>query len=218
MCSEKKRILIVAAVEAERDAILRGLRHNENYDVAAAGIGSVSAAAITARLLAEDKYKLVISTGIAGGFASKADVGSVVIAEKVIAADLGVDTPEGFLSLEQLNYGPNSINTDAELGRKAVKKLLEAGLEVCSAPIITVSTATGTDEGAAKKAGLVPNAGAEAMEGYGVAYTAKIYGIPVLEIRTISNQVGLRDLSKWRINEALALIEKVYAVLAEELL
>lgn len=216
MCSEKKRILIITAVEAEKDAVLQGLHNNKIYDVVAAGVGAVSAAAYTAKLLAEDKYKLVISTGIAGGFGDKAPIGSAVVAEGIIAADLGVDTPGGFLSLEELNYGSTKIESDVNLGNKIVDKLQKAGIVVCSAPIITVSTATGTAVGANIMSGRIPNAGAEAMEGYGAAYAAKLFGIPVIEIRTISNQVGLRDLNKWRINEALNVLEKIFAVLAEE--
>jgi futalosine hydrolase len=41
------------------------------------------------------------------------------------------------------------------------------------------------------------------MEGYGVAIAAELHGLPVLEIRGISNAVGPRDRSAWRIKDAL---------------
>jgi futalosine hydrolase len=42
------------------------------------------------------------------------------------------------------------------------------------------------------------------MEGFGVASAAALAGLPFAEVRTISNLVGPRDRSAWRISAALA--------------
>ncbi|OEV06908.1 futalosine hydrolase [Streptomyces nanshensis] len=42
------------------------------------------------------------------------------------------------------------------------------------------------------------------MEGFGVAEAAAAQGVPVLELRTVSNPVGPRDRAAWRIPGALA--------------
>jgi futalosine hydrolase len=42
------------------------------------------------------------------------------------------------------------------------------------------------------------------MEGFGVAEAAAAHDVPVLELRTVSNEVGPRDRAAWRIPEALA--------------
>lgn len=42
------------------------------------------------------------------------------------------------------------------------------------------------------------------MEGFGVAEAAAAHGIPVLELRAVSNPVGPRDRTAWRIGDALA--------------
>ncbi|HBP64053.1 MAG TPA: futalosine hydrolase, partial [Desulfosporosinus sp.] len=42
-------------------------------------------------------------------------------------------------------------------------------------------------------------------------------GLPVLEIRAISNMVGPRDRSTWRVKEALDVLEAASAVLTEVL-
>ncbi|ADY57436.1 futalosine nucleosidase [Syntrophobotulus glycolicus DSM 8271] len=218
MDSGNKRVLIVAAVAVEKEAVLRGLRQNSGpYDVLAAGVGPVAAAAQTAKQLASGQYQLVISTGIAGGFAGRAEMGSIVVSEAIIAADLGVNTQEGFCSLAELGYGPVRVQTPAGLAKKVTDKLRQAGLEVCSGPVLTVTTATGTAEGEAELSRRVPGAAAEAMEGYGAAWAASLFGLPSLEIRAISNQVGPRDSGRWRIKEALTVLEKAYLVLAEEL-
>lgn len=46
------RVLIMTAVEAEREAVLRGLGSPDFIDVELAGVGPASAAARTARVLA----------------------------------------------------------------------------------------------------------------------------------------------------------------------
>ena len=42
----------------------------------------------------------------------------------------------------------------------------------------------------------------ESMEGAAIVHTAIAYSLPVAEIRGISNAVGDRDRSKWRLHEA----------------
>jgi futalosine hydrolase len=66
-----------------------------------------------------------------------------------------------------------------------------------------VSTVTGTAATAAALRARYPDAVAEAMEGYGVASAAAIFGVPFAEVRAISNLVGPRDRASWRIPEAL---------------
>ena len=51
-------------------------------------------------------YRLVICAGIGGGFPGRAEVGSrPVVADEAVAADRGVETPEGFLTLDELGFG-----------------------------------------------------------------------------------------------------------------
>jgi len=86
-----RRVLVVTAVLAEQEAVLRGLRSNKGLDVIAAGVGSVSAAVKTTKALAAAEYGLVICAGIGGGFPSQAEVGSIVVANEIVAVDLGAD-------------------------------------------------------------------------------------------------------------------------------
>lgn len=215
MVSDKNRILIMTAVSAEKDAVLRGLHANQTIDVLVAGVGPVAAAANTAKVLATSKYRLVISTGIGGGFSGRAEVGTLVVADEIVAADLGVETPEGFSSFDELGFGSTKVQVDLSLVNRVTGALHEAKLPVSTGPIITVSTATGTAVSAAERSGRVPGVAAEAMEGYGVALAAHIHGVPALEIRAISNQVGPRDKNAWRIKEALDVLEKAFSVLEE---
>ena len=213
----ERRVLIITAVSGEMDAVLRGLHGDTRFDVLVGGVGAVVAAVTTARALAKIKYSLVISAGIGGGFPGKTEVGSLVVANKIVVADLGAETLEGFQSVEELGFGLTQIQIDASLVERVAGALIVANLTVNEGPILTVSTVTGTAARGLELAARIPSATAEAMEGYGVGVAALDQGLPVLEIRAISNMVGPRDRSAWRIKEALDVLEAASTVLTEVL-
>lgn len=210
-----KRVLVVTAVPAEREAVMRGLGDDPRFAVIAAGAGPAAAAAETAAALAAGDYGVAVNAGIAGGFAERAGMGTLVVASDIIFADLGAETAEGFRSADELGFGSSRIRPDAGLAARYAAALAAAGLAVCIGPVLTVSTATGTAATAEERARRVPDAAAEAMEGYGVAVAARRFGVPVMEIRAISNPVGPRDRSAWRIEEALSALTAASAVLKE---
>lgn len=213
-----QRVLVVTAVPAERDAVLRGTQGDGRIAVIAAGAGPAAAAAGTAAELARGGWSLAVSAGIAGGFAGRADIGTLVVASEMIAADFGAETAEGFRGADELGFGSTRIRPDPLLAERLAAALAAAGLAACAGPVLTVSTATGTAATAEERARRVPGAVAEAMEGYGVALAAARFGVPVLEIRAISNAVGPRDRSAWRIDEALQALTAASAVLKEVML
>ncbi|MCP1308650.1 futalosine hydrolase [Paenibacillus tyrfis] len=211
------RVLVITAVPAERDAVLRGLRGDARFDVVAGGVGPAAAAASAAKALAAAEYGLVVSAGIGGGFPGRAEIGSLVVADAIIAADLGAETPEGFRSVDELGFGSSRIAVDASLAARLTEALQRAGLPALTGPVLTVSTVTGTAATASELAARVPGAAAEAMEGFGVAVAARDRGVPALELRAISNAVGPRDREAWRIKEALDALEAAGAILLEVL-
>lgn len=231
------RALIVTAVTAEADSVVRGLsgpvphpdhtpgpdraplhEHDHGpeprtlpggylihrrgaFDVLVAGVGPAAAAAGTATALALAEapgYGLVVSAGIGGGFAPAAPIGSLVVADAIVAADLGAETPQGFLTVAELGFGRSVHLPPAELAARAAE-----ATGALLAPVLTVSTVTGTAARTTALAARHPLAGAEAMEGFGVAEAAAAHGLPVLEVRAVSNAVGPRDRDAWRIGEAL---------------
>jgi len=208
-------VLIVTAVEAERNALLRGLGNGSPFDVLAGGVGPAAAAASAAARMARRRYRLAICAGIGGGFPGRAEVGTLVVADEVAAADLGAEAPEGFVPLERLGFGSSRIRTDAERSDRLAEALRGAGLPVVVGPVLTVSCATGTAETAKARAMRVPGAAAEAMEGFGVAVAAQNMGIPFLEIRAVSNPVGPRNRGAWKIEAALERLAEAGAVIRE---
>lgn len=212
--------LIATAVEAEAEAIRAGLGPDDadratRIHVAAVGVGPAAAAAGAARLLAVAElaghpYQAVISAGIAGGFPGRAGVGATVIATRTVAADLGAESPDGFLSLDRLGFGTTVHESDPTL----LKSLTDALPSALTGDILTLATVTGTAETAARLAAAHPAAMAEAMEGFGVAVAAAAAGLPFIELRTISNPIGPRDRTGWRLPAALAALTRAARTLS----
>ena len=208
-----KRCLIVTAVEAERAAVERGLPEDSRVNVTllVGGVGAASAAAATAAALAGagvdiDDIDVVISAGIGGAFPHAAQIGDLLVAERIIAADLGADGPEGFQSVEELGFGTAGYGALPLDGLKPVTGISATGttgITVVRGDLLTVNTATGTAERAAWLHARHPGAVGEAMEGYGVAVAAARFGRPVAEVRAVSNLIGPRDRAAWRIGAAL---------------
>lgn len=179
--------------------------------VVVCGIGPAAAAAATATALSRLRFTAVASVGICGGFPGAAAVGDVVVATDLVAADLGAGSPEGFLAMGQLGWADDSHRLDPALVRTITRRVGDC----VTGPVITVSTVTGTAERMAELAGR-HGAVAEAMEGWGVLTAALPHGLPVLEVRTVSNVVGVRDTSAWDFPAAFAALTRVGAALLEE--
>ncbi|MCL8015108.1 futalosine hydrolase [Streptomyces sp. AS02] len=182
-------------------------------DLLAAGVGPARAAATTASALSAAAldgapYGLVVSAGIAGGFAPHAPVGSLVVADEITAADLGADTPDGFLPVTELGFGAVTHRPPEALVREVA-----TATGARPGAVLTVSTVTGTAVRAARLRERHPTALAEAMEGFGVAEAAAVHRTPVLELRAISNPVGPRDRAAWRIGDALAALTEGFGKL-----
>lgn len=202
-------VLVVTAVPAERDAVTRAFKGP--HHVLAGGVGPAAAAAATARALATASgapYDLVISAGIGGGFPAVAPLGSVVVADAIVAADLGAETAEGYVPVTGLGFGTVEHLPPAALVRRA-----SSALGATTGTVLTVSTVTGTAARAAELRARHPRAAVEAMEGFGVAEAAAQSGLPVLEIRAVSNAVGPRDRDAWRIGDALAALSDAFGKL-----
>ncbi|MCO8273384.1 futalosine hydrolase [Actinoplanes sp. TRM 88003] len=197
-------LLVVTAVPAEADAVRAGA-DPDHVVVAPVGVGPAAAAAGTARLLATGRYRAVISAGIAGGFPGRAPVGATVLATRSIAGDLGAETPDGFLTVDELGFGESVVNADPTLLQALTTEIPGAIV----GDVVTLSTVTGTQTTADRLAKSYPQAVAEAMEGYGVAVAAA--GLPFAELRTISNPVGPRDRAAWRLKEAFAALSTASA-------
>lgn len=197
-----KRALIVVATagEAERLRVLEV--SSVQIQVVVSGVGAVAAALATQAALSASNFDLAISAGIGGAFeGSGLTVGDVALASEIVQADLGAWNGSAFLPLSELG-----LEVAGNAGRFTCWPQ-SRNLGLLCGPFVTVSSVTGSVAGAAEMLRRVPQALVEGMEGAGVAHAALLAGVPVAEVRGVSNLVGPRDRAAWRIGEALAALD-----------
>ena len=163
----------------------RALTHVET------GVGPVNAAFALTRLLAAGLPRAVIVCGVGGAYpGSGLEPGDVACATSETYGDLGADSPDGFLDMTALGFPIGPLTLDLFPVERRV-------------PFVTCATCTGTD---ARAAEMVRRTGGavESMEGAAIVHIARKMGVPVGEIRGISNIAGRRDRASWRLEEAAA--------------
>jgi futalosine hydrolase len=153
----------------------------------ACGVGPVEAAIATTRSLAGERPDAVLHVGLAG--ARGLPVGTPVIGREAVYCDLRAAIPVVAIAA-----------ADAQLLDAARSALPDA-------PVLPI----GTSAAVGATPGDVP---VEAMEGFAVLRAAALAGVPALEVRVISNEIGEPDRGRWRVDEALhALAQALPALL-----
>lgn len=174
------------------------------------GIGKVNAASAVTALLETVAPEAVIVIGCGGAYpGSGLSTGDLALASEELLADEGVLTPQGFVDFATLGFPlleqggqlmEQRFAADSHL-LAAARPLLNAaaianGAKLVTGPLVTVSTCSGTDQAAQaivrRTAGICEN-----MEGAAVAQVCRLYEVPFLELRGISNRVENRDLNGW---------------------
>ncbi|MBI4823855.1 MAG: futalosine hydrolase [Nitrospirae bacterium] len=186
---------------------LLGLFIGNNVLYISSGIGAVNTGHATTLLIKEFLPQAVIAFGIGGAYPSSGlKIGDIAVAEKEIYADTGVLLKNGFHGLNTIGIplikkGKKKYFNEFPLDTKLIKKAMRVLPTVHKGVFLTVSTSTGTLK-RANELSRKCNAICENMEGASVAHICTMYGIPLLELRGISNMVEDRDLRKW--DKALA--------------
>lgn len=202
------QLLVVAAVDAERDALVAA-GVTSRAQVLTVGVGPAESAARTSAALAGDAYDLVLCAGIGGGFAPLV-TGAIAVAASIVFADLGAEMADGFSPVSALGFGSERYDVAPKLSIELADR---TGGHLGT--IVTVSTVTGSSSRAEALHARFPDAVAEGMEGAGVAAAAIAHSVAFAEIRAISNQVGPRDRAAWQIPAAVsALGEAIRAAVA----
>jgi futalosine hydrolase len=195
------RALIVVATAGEAGRLSELKVPGVDIDIRISGVGPVAAALATQAALSALRFDLAISAGIGGAFlGSGLNIGDVALASEIVQADLGAWDGESFLPLRELGLEVAPGNAGRFACWPGVSGLV-------SGPFVTVSSVTGSAAGAAELLRRVPGALVEGMEGAGVAHAALLAGVPVTEVRGVSNFVGPRERSAWRIAEALSALD-----------
>jgi futalosine hydrolase len=179
---------------------------------AVTGIGKVNAASAATVLLERFSPELLINTGCGGAFPGCGlQVGDLAVALSETCADEGVQTPQGWQGLDLIGIPVyqgrgerifNTIELSRELADGALAYATAQGLRAAAGPFLTVSTCSGTAAQGADLLRRFPGV-CENMEGAALAQVALMYGVPLLEVRGISNMVEDRDLSRWDLKQAV---------------
>ncbi len=156
------------------------------------GIGPVEAGLATAFALTRERCDAVLHIGIAGS--RTLEPPALVVGSEAIYCDV-VDAASTMPRVER-------VLPDAQLVAKARRALPEARV----LPI-----------GTSGRVGGSSGCDVEAMEGFAVLRASELAGVPALELRAISNLVDETDRSRWRFDDAFAVLHGAVARLLSAL-
>jgi futalosine hydrolase len=138
------------------------------------GIGPVEAATATARALATASPAAVLHVGLAGGVGLTA--GILVVGTESVYVDLAASIP---------------VVARAEPDPELLAALREAFPDAPALPIATSATVPAPSDTVSQGFRV------EAMEGFGVLRACELAGVPAVEVRAISNELGEPDRARW---------------------
>ena len=190
------KILLLAATQQEIQPFLLTLETIPvKPDVLIGGLGATATAYHLTKQLHHHHYDLVLQAGVAGAFEGIVNMGEVVLAKQDCFADLGAIEQNEFKTIQQMGFSnePEWLVNNNILLNKLPYKQVKA---------ITVSTVT-DDANTISRLQKNWAAHIETMEGAALHYVCQHQQTNYLQLRSISNVVGVRDKSHWKIKEAI---------------
>jgi futalosine hydrolase len=165
------------------------------HDGVVCGVGPVDAAAVTAReLAARAPVEAVLHVGLAGG--EELPLGSRVVGSQSVYDDLSAEWPV-----------VHRASPDPDLVEAALRALPGAAL----LPVHTSGTV------GLRRDTMPGTPVIEAMVGFGVLRAAELAGVPAVEVRVISNELGEEDRARWAVDAALETLAQALPPLLREL-
>lgn len=193
-------LVVATAMEAPPLADCRN-----RAEVLIAGVGVLETALrLTKRLTAgQEPVSLVINCGVGGGYPdSGATLLDICLAEHEVLGDLGICYGEQVEPLHASLTGPLTYPLSASHTKQAAAILGRHGMASRSGVFVTVSAVSATTRRGAwlhrAHNGLCEN-----MEGAAVARVCQEFGIPCIEVRSISNLVEDRNPTTWQLAPAI---------------
>lgn len=207
-------ILLVAATAMETTAIrshlglgLSAVGEVQSFDYQGikggllhSGIGMVNTGIWLGRCLDRHRPQEIVQFGIGGAFEGGPMLEEVVEVIQDCYAELGADSPEGFLPLEKMGF------PSFELDGKPHYNVLEqprqplGTLRTCRA--VTVNRVSGVADRIAELQ-QIWSPEVESMEGAAFFQVCLMSGVPFRAFRAISNRVEPRNRANWHLREAV---------------
>ena len=173
----------------------------QDHQLVITGVGSVATAYLLTKMIKDHKPDLIIQAGIAGGFDTNLKLGEVLIIKRDRIADLGVEEKEQWNDLVDLGLArENDAPFNGGWLVNNHKDLEKYGLRIANA--VTINEIT-TNE---KRIGILKakyHPAVESMEGAAFHFVCLQEKIPFIQLRAVSNYVGERDKSKWKMDLAI---------------
>lgn len=191
-------LLIVAATKYE---IAPFLRINNTSDILITGVGIPFTVFHLTKKLMGKKYDLVIQAGVAGTFDGCFNLEETVWVKEDAFADVGIDENGNFKSIFETGL-MNEMDFPFSYGWLNNSNPLFERIDLPPATAVTVNKIT-DDDLMIKRMQQKFSAMIETMEGAAFHYVCLQQGIRFLQLRGISNIVGERDKTKWRMKDAI---------------
>ncbi len=202
------QILLIAATKYEIEPINA---QNPRIDVLISGIGVPATMYHLQKRLQQMEYDLVIQAGIAGSFNTGIPLGKTVLVKQDCFADLGIEEKE--------NYSPVFKTALADENEFPFEKgwLInpDENLKIADLPKLKAITVNKVSDSLLQHQQFINsfNADIESMEGAALHYVCLQEKMPFIQIRSISNYVGERDKTKWKMQVAIENLNKELALL-----
>lgn len=202
------KILVVAATSFELD-YMNNIQPSGNKQVIkkVLGVGQVPTTYHLLNHIESQIPDLIIQIGIAGSFLNDIALGEVFAVETERMADLGVEENGSFHSIFDLKLMDD--NNIPFINRQLINPhhhlFLKTNLKKASA--ITVNEISTSRERISYYQEQF-NPVLESMEGAAFHYCCIMKHIPFIQIRGVSNYVGERNKTKWRIEASLEAVAK----------
>ena len=192
-------------------------RKNCNTSILITGAGLLNTAYALTKHLAKTKPGIVIQAGIGGSLHPFYPPGSVVVIGEEVMGDMGVEEDSAFndmfdLNLAQENIFPFSGKMLVNPHRQILEKIKLPAVRGVS--INEITTDATRMQQLIEKYGVI----VESMEGAALHYVCLQEAIPFIQLRSVSNFVGERDKSRWRMKEAVEHLNRELILLIHQLL
>ena len=206
------RILLIAATANEMELFINAY---SNVDILITGVGAHAALYHLQKRLYKQDYDFVIQAGIAGSFSPEIPLGETVLIKQDTFADLGAEEKRvyttffssGLINGHEFPYANGWLINATSLPKNTTLRSVKG---------VTVNKVS---DSFLQKLQLIDafDPQIETMEGAALHYVCLMERIPFIQIRSVSNYVGERDKSKWKIKLAFENLNTELTNLIKEL-
>ncbi|MEO6541240.1 MAG: futalosine hydrolase, partial [Ferruginibacter sp.] len=202
------QILLIAATTPEIESFTAA---HPGIDVLITGIGVPSVLYHLQKRMQQIDYDFIIQAGIAGTYDNDIPLGQTVLVKQDCFADLGIEEKENYTPIFETGLADKN-EPPFENGWLINRTDY---LNPADLPLVKAITVNKVSDSGLQKQQFIKqfSADLETMEGAAVHYICLQENIPFLQLRSVSNYIGERDKTKWKIKEAIENLNAELAIL-----